>query len=400
MVAWAEAYGVQKVDGLVLTTSSPSDDDVHIGTHHYSDVFMTTLEDLPGNNPVMFIPNEMILSSYKAIQEFGRLENAEKILEERGSQNEIRQYYLMLKILYEWERGEESPWFPYLNALPRYFSNGASMTHFCYKCLPPLAGKLAMSERAMLNRLMIKKVPFLSLKTRSDDKLWKWAFQIVHTRSFEANNGSGDLCIAPMADMFNHGSEATEVALGYDKEGNCYAQTTRDIPSGSHLRMSYGDSTNPSFFLARYGFLEENTPATNCKLIPKHINNEMRDLGYTPERMLFYNNGEVSQEVWDILLYQILTEIDGDKNMERRNEFYRAHMNGDYGTKQEFHPQYYPQTSAKLLDHIDTFLQQLDALSGKMTGRNIKDYPRVPLILKHNDFVKNIFLTVRAQYFP
>uniref|UniRef100_A0A7S1YVE7 SET domain-containing protein n=1 Tax=Ditylum brightwellii TaxID=49249 RepID=A0A7S1YVE7_9STRA len=196
--------------------------------------------------------------------------------------------------------------------------------------------------------------------------------------------------------MFNHGSAETEVEYVYDEDGNCYVQTIRDVPAGSPLRMSYGDPTNPSFLFARYGFLDESSPATFCKLIPSHISEEMQNIGYAHNRMLFFkDSGDVSQEVWDVLLYQVL----GENDEWKQKEFYEAHMNGDYDTKESIHEQYRSQTMAKLLDHIDSFLYQLEKLSEKTYGRSVDDHPRLPLILRHNEFVRDTFLTVRSRYF-
>lgn len=391
MEEWADACGVQRSEGFQLTESGD-------GTTNGQglDVSAMTAQDIPANSPVLFVPGQMILSSNNAVEEFGRLEDAEQLIESSNASSELRQYYLMLKILVEYEKGEDSPWYAWLNSLPRYYSNGASMTPFCYKCLPPLVASLAMKERSNLNHLQVKRVPFLSNDIKGNADLWKWAFQIVYTRSFEANDGTGDLRIAPMADMFNHGSAETEVEIAYDEEGNCYAQTTRDVPAGSPLRMSYGDPTNPSFLFARYGFLDETSPATFCKIIPPHVNSEMLELGYAHNRMLFYKDtGDISQEVWDVLLYQIL----GVSDMARRRELYEAHINDDYQAKQSLHEHYYQETSAELLDHINSFIEQLDELSKKGEGRDVRDHPRLPLILRHNEFVKSTFLTVKDRFF-
>ena len=35
---------------------------------------------------------------------------------------------LMIKVLLELEKGQDSPWFPWFNSLPRYYTNAASMT--------------------------------------------------------------------------------------------------------------------------------------------------------------------------------------------------------------------------------------------------------------------------------
>ena len=44
------------------------------------------------------------------------MDQAEKILYSVNGESELRQYYLMVKILVEYEKGEESPWFPWLNS--------------------------------------------------------------------------------------------------------------------------------------------------------------------------------------------------------------------------------------------------------------------------------------------
>ena len=197
--------------------------------------------------------------------------------------------------------------------------------------------------------------------------------------------------------MFNHGSDYTEIEPSYDKEGNYYAYTTYDVPAGSPLRIQYADPTNPSFLFARYGFLEEDTPATFCKLIPPHINKDMKELGYAENKMLFYKTGDVSEEVWDILLYQYLSS----NNIRDRRALMEAHQSGDYQSKQALHERYYPYTSQALLDHIEDFIGQLDKLSmkGEDRVRNIDDHPRLPLILRHNQFVRDTFMMVRNRNF-
>jgi len=59
-------------------------------------VSLMTNGDLPANSPVLYIPQEMMLSSNQAVQEFGRQEEAEAILFKNGAEVDLRQY--------EWER--------------------------------------------------------------------------------------------------------------------------------------------------------------------------------------------------------------------------------------------------------------------------------------------------------
>jgi hypothetical protein len=206
-----------------------------------------------------------------------------------------------------------------------------------------------------------------------------------------------DLCIVPVVDIFNHGGGiGTEIGISFDKDGNCLAKTTSNVPAGTPLRIRYSDPTNPSFLFARYGFVDEYSPATFCKLMYPHVNQQLKDIGYAFNRVLFYRDtGDVSHEVWDVLLYQLL----GSANAARRREFYLAHMNGDDETKYMMHQQYYSETCQQLLHHIDMTVLELDELSARADGRDVREHPRLPLILRHNEFVRRTFLRVRARYF-
>lgn len=125
-------------------------------------------------------------------------------------------------------------------------------------------------------------------------------------------------------------------------------------------------------------------------------NKELLDLGLDFSRMLFYKDtGDVSEEVWDVLLYKIL-----DSNRDVQQAFYEAHMRGDSETKNAIHQQYYSETFSALKNHVDTFLQQLDELSAKALTKDPNEHPRIPVILKHNEFVKSTFLMVKARLEP
>lgn len=120
---------------------------------------------------------------------------------------------------------------------------------------------------------------------------------------------------------------------------------------------------------------------------------QLRDMGYDYSRMLFFKGtGDVSEEVWDVLLYQNLAS-----NRQAQQAFYQAHMTGDAETKSAYHQQYFPETLASLREHVDTFLVQLDELSAKAAGKDFNEHPRLPLIIRHNDFVKETFQAVKAS---
>lgn len=172
------------------------------------------------------------------------------------------------------------------------------MTPFCVNCLPPLLRKLNEQERGnqqCLSGLAFAKVPYLSDDIKADSELIKWVYQIVYTRAFDYE---GDLRIVPMGDYFDHTScGSPEVEPWYDEYGNYYAYSQYDIPAGSPLRMTYGDETRPSYLMARYGFLDEDGEATHCKLLFDNVDDNLVELGYAEESMLFWNTGEVSEQV-------------------------------------------------------------------------------------------------------
>jgi len=193
MEQWSYEMGAQRTEGFTLT----SDDGGF-------DVYAMTTVDLPTGSPVLTIPEHMILSSTKAMAELRStdMSEAEKIINSVNAESEFRQYYLMLKLLDEYEKGVASPWYQWLNSLPRYYTNAASMTPFCCLCLPSLMRKLAVQERGYLQRLgvsSIKLVPYLNDDTKYDVDLCTWVYQIVYTRSFES--ADGDLKIVPLADV-------------------------------------------------------------------------------------------------------------------------------------------------------------------------------------------------------
>lgn len=392
MEAWASDCGVQRAEGFKLAMENKG-----------KEFYATTALDAPAGRPLLFVPEKLILSSNKAIAELRSPEmaEAERFVLSKGAEAEYRQWYLMLKILNEIQKGKDSPWFPWINSMPRYFENAASMTDFCLQSLPPLMRKLAGEERE--NQLRLSKdsmmmVPFLcdELKFHPRD-FCLWAYQIVYTRAVETEDG--DLRIVPVADYFNHGSDYTEISPYYDEAGNYYAYTTYDVPAGSPLRISYADPRNPSFLLARYGFLDENCPASYCKLLPPTVNQDMLDLGYSHDRMLFYKTGEVADEVWDIFLYTHLSSI----SIEEQQTLMRAHREGDYNTKLALHEKYYHATSAALLEHVDSFIEDIDKVIKKSDAHPVyikNEHPRLPLIHRHNQFVRETFSNVRSRYSP
>jgi hypothetical protein len=121
MADWAASYGVQQADGLQLTS------------YDGKDYFPMTQAEIPAGSPVMYIPSDLVFSSSKAAQEFGsNLSASEDALNQAGLQDKVPLLRVFFKVLAEYEKGDSSPFFPWLNSLPRVFNTGASMTYACF----------------------------------------------------------------------------------------------------------------------------------------------------------------------------------------------------------------------------------------------------------------------------
>ena len=391
---WAKDCGIDTCKGFRLV-SDPVDE---------QDWSVSTSKSLSANDVVLTVPSELLLSSAQ-IDTFvstpyqTSFQKAEQQLEEDGLADQIPLFRLYVILLLHYEVGDQSPYFAWLDALPRRFYNGVVMTSACFECLPPYVRYLSEMERDTCQsfRRALATTRIVTETTASNTELLNWAYCVVVTRSLEINGSAGEIIrvIAPMADMFNHGSFENEVDLAFDQSGNVQVYATRTLSPGTNLRLCYGDPTNPSLFFAKYGFLDK-SPATFCKLM--HLQQEMAELQLEFSDLLFYReSGEISPQVWDLLLYSILKQLPEDARQEQLQGFYEAYMMGEVDAKNLYHRHYFQYTHQALSDHVNGTLEELDSLSELAKTKDIAKHPRLSLILKHNNFVKDTFLKVRAN---
>jgi hypothetical protein len=397
-------------------------------------VCAATCVDIPAGDPVLYVPCDSTMRGTFARMEHEAecgsdlLSRAESILLAAGKTADgdvagddvvaILHFHLFLKIVREYERGMSSPWRPYLNSLPRYHSNGASMTDFCFGCLPPYAAGLSLDDRRRYLRFanaMAALLPsgIISSTSHTDGALTSWAYAIVRTRCLDVHDGGGgggtDACLVPMADYFNHGGDAdggaVNVDVSFDEYGNCRAYANRYVESGESLRICYGDPSNPSMLLARYGFLDDTSSSTFCKLVISDPCSELVDLGCHPTRMLFYDDGGISQEVWDVLTYIELGKVSGGNRGREgglQDSFHAAYAMGDESTMRWHRESCFPQTLSALREHVNALLNELEELGlgleiQRKQGRDANLHPRLRLIMRHNEFVRNTLEVVRRN---
>lgn len=381
---WAVQCGVQVDNGFCLLQASIDGND---------DWRAATSTGAAQGARVLSVPNEMILSSTRIAQEFqGFADPSLQILAQKNLQMIYPQFYLFLKLLIEFERGAESPYYPWMAALPRKWNTAVSMDDFCLSCLPPFIRSLCQVEKDQLTafREALKAFEYLSPWAKANEELAKFVYNIVFTRAWEAPDG--DYKIVPVADFLNHGYPPN-VALSYDTLGNCDVIVTQNVVPGGDLLVSYGQPTNPSRFFATFGFLNQ-APAVYCKLLFSNPSQELKEVGYDPAKLLFSTtDGAIAPAVWDVVLY---SRLERKKQLENdRRSFYEAHMRGDEQTKAAIHGKYFKETCSALRLHVDNILAEVADLSVRTNAFDASKHPRLPLIRKHNDMVDSTFQKVR-----
>ena len=119
MEQWALQYGAQKADGVQLYT----DDD--------KDYQLITNSPISAGSTVLYVPADLVLNSDMVAAEFGGYITAAEealIQADSGTAQRLPLFRLFVKILAEYEKFEESLFYPWLNSLPRQFYNGVAMT--------------------------------------------------------------------------------------------------------------------------------------------------------------------------------------------------------------------------------------------------------------------------------
>jgi len=382
---WAGSCGVTPESGFGVEGQLIDNND---------DYYAVTTTGAARGSRLLYVPGEMIISSSRIAEEYnGYIDANFEALNQSGVGHLQHQFCLFLKILVEYEQGDQSPYFPWLDAMPRKWNTAVSMDRFCLDCLPPFLKSLVQTDRDQLVKFKkaLQSFEYLSPETKSNNGLLVFAYNVVFTRSWQSDEG--DYRIVPLADMMNHGYP-DNVEICYDQNGACELYAKEDVQPGEPLTISYGQPTNPSRFMATYGFLND-APAFFCKYIISKPSQQLIDIGYDIDRMYFYTvDGSISQEVWDVVLF---SRLERKKDMvQTKDAFYQAHMAGDDETKQAIHTQFQGETVNALLRHVDHILIEVHDLTIQMNKFDASKHPRLPLILNHHAMVLSTFGKVKG----
>ena len=202
----------------------------------------------------------------------------------------------------------------------------------------------------------------------------------IHTRLLSKINQQ-----LPNTTQLNHSAEPN-CEITFDNQGNCAVQSLYDIPPNTPLTISLGDPTNPTPIFAQYGFLPNDCATIFCKAI--HLDRQIKDLGYDFKDLLIQTQtGEIAPKVWDIFLYEMLQNNDPNS----ADAFYVACKTNDESTKQQYHDHYFQYTLDAIKNHVYSILGDVDQLSMQAQSYDLETHPRVPVIVAHNNLVRDTF---------
>jgi hypothetical protein len=99
-------------------------------------------------------------------------------------------FYLFLKVLKEYDLGTESPYYAWLDALPRKFNTAVNFRDVETDCLPPFVKFLSLRDQnnysLFARTLKELYTPEISDETKNNMDITKWAFNVVFTRARES----------------------------------------------------------------------------------------------------------------------------------------------------------------------------------------------------------------------
>ncbi|VEU36590.1 unnamed protein product [Pseudo-nitzschia multistriata] len=384
--SWAQGQGVSKGNGFVLSENNIGDWSVSVTDAGRS------------GELVLQIPSSLVLSSAVIREEkeiFDNSSAAIEFLKSNKLDSQVDQFLLWLKVLREYEKGEESKFHPWLSSLPRTFSNAICMDEVELDCLAPFAWSLAKIEilhkDKFIEALQLTK-GIVSQETKENYNLLRWAFNVVFSRCWgqDGDEDEDRLDIVPMGDMFNHAHPAN-VFIDYDEDRNCNIILKEDVKPGDALNLSYGFPFNPYRFLVVFGFVDESLETIYSQLLSAKPSKRHVDMGYDVSKMTFnVTDGSFTEEVWDFVLYSLLEQVP-----TIQDAYYEAHISGNQDGKDSIRRKYYLETCIMLKKHVDNTLLEMEDLIKKIDEHNMDEHEILPMIRRNNVFVARVFSKVK-----
>ena len=367
----------------------------------------------------MSVPRDVVVSSQDGRSSL-TAEEADIVvsaLQSDGLETYAPEFFLMLRLLQEvraanaeqqQNNGGIGMLGPWLDSLPAEFDMGIYFDEVERGYLPQLASKLLdLQERQLAafrracDALAGHDERHAALFEAGDiddgaDDIVKWAFSIVFSRSWRSPSNPEDARIVPLADNFNHGEEANVIVEEPEGEGGATTVVLKtDVERDTELKLSYGPGYDPSRFLIIFGFFDETVREVFCGVAFTDPSEELVQLGATDRSAMIYrDDGAISNAVWDSTLHVTLSQ-----KPDEQKAFYEARINDDAETFQALHRKYRLEIALSLKNHAEAVLntEYLVPSDQELSKIDVKKHPRLPMILKHNRFMRKVFGNVKDR---
>ncbi|CAB9524080.1 M protein repeat protein [Seminavis robusta] len=387
-----------------------------------------------GKEPVMTIPNQVILSSEMLPKPELRSLAYHSLVAHKMEQY-LPEFSLFLVLLQEVEKEDHSFWYAWLSSLPRSFDIGV-----CFDELETAyARKLGMGN--YLDHQHGQWQAFeASLRDifpghAQDAHKVKWAFSVVLTRSWRAgfrNAKQENRPIAnlvPMGDMFNHRASAT-VSVKQDaddcpvtvhlKQQSLVDDTTsveeemESVDNG--LYLNYGFSENPERFLIVFGFADTSSPricATSIRDLfvgGDHDENGLiswRSMGFqdSSKLVLYCQDGGISNTLWNAVLFQVIQSNlrNHPDNLQYQCDWKIFHTTCtnleilDTLSNDDFlglHQKYRQEVVDFLRRHVEDLLTNQFGPLPDFSGEDLLAHPRLAMLLDYHLFMRSVYQKV------
>ncbi|XP_046580739.1 SET domain-containing protein 4-like, partial [Haliotis rubra] len=183
------------------------------------------------------------------------------------------QRVLSVFLVWEWEKGATSSWYPYIQTLPPTFSTPLYFTGKELERLPPNAYMKSISEQtrvqdifANIRDFLRKHCPDFNIFTY---ERFRWAWCVVNTRSvyvkilespyLSLTERETNVALAPYLDLLNHSAEA-KIEARLNRESRRYEIVTADkYQKYDQVFINYNPYSNDELFI-EYGFTLPDNP--------------------------------------------------------------------------------------------------------------------------------------------
>ncbi|XP_067674441.1 SET domain-containing protein 4-like isoform X2 [Haliotis asinina] len=183
------------------------------------------------------------------------------------------QRVLSIFLVWEWEKGTTSSWYPYIQTLPSTFSTPLYFTRQELERLPPSVYVRSISEQTRVQDIFASIRDFLQ-KHVSDFKAFtyerfRWAWCVVNTRSVYVKiqespylslmERETNVALAPYLDLLNHSAEAKVEARVNEESGRYEIVTADEYQKYDQVFIHYNPYSNDELFI-EYGFTLPHNP--------------------------------------------------------------------------------------------------------------------------------------------